>query len=126
MDDDASTGEVRPKLCDLCGMAISDGSELYAFARDSSPIHPYDPKFNGNRCLTACSAEHMTQLQEEYKHRPFIEEEPWAGKMGRVFDQHPEGLSIKDMIEATGLTRKQLDRAIAWNNEQVRHHRRNN
>ncbi|MCW2874707.1 MAG: hypothetical protein JWL99_6027 [Streptomyces oryziradicis] len=30
------------------------------------------------------------------------------------------------MIEATGLTRKQLDRAIAWNNERVRHHRRNN
>jgi hypothetical protein len=30
------------------------------------------------------------------------------------------------MIEATGLTREQLDRAVAWNNEQVRHHRRNN
>ncbi|TJZ95467.1 hypothetical protein [Actinacidiphila oryziradicis] len=62
MDDDASTGEVRPELCDLCGMAISDGSELYAFARDSSLIHPYDPKFDGKRCLTACSAEHMAQL----------------------------------------------------------------
>ncbi|MCW2874706.1 MAG: hypothetical protein JWL99_6026 [Streptomyces oryziradicis] len=72
-------------------MAISDGSELYAFAPDSSLTHPFDPKFDGKLRLTACSAEHMTQLQEDYKHRPFIEEEQWAGKMGRVFDSIPKG-----------------------------------
>jgi hypothetical protein len=78
MTDSGSTGggaELHAELCDLCGAVISVGSVNYAFVPDSSAIYWHQPRMDGRRMVMACSVEHLDQLTEEYKRRPFVEAE---------------------------------------------------
>lgn len=105
-----------PELCDACGMVITDDSALYGLAPDSSRTHPVDPTLDGQRILTACSPEHLADLQREYAARPFIDEELWAGKITRALGEGP--LKPFALAKATGLTLGQIHRAVAWRNKQ--------
>ncbi|NUK86153.1 hypothetical protein [Streptomyces lunaelactis] len=42
-----------------------------------------------------CSREHLAELVEQHKRRPFVDAELWAGKIARVKDQHPDGRSAE-------------------------------
>ncbi|WP_127353760.1 hypothetical protein [Actinacidiphila soli] len=124
MDDaEAGTHEVWPELCDSCAAVIYDGTEVHAVVPDSSVIHATDAHQDGKRLLTACCAEHLAELQDEYRRRPFVAEEQWAGKVGRALDAHPTGISVDEMLEDTGLTSEQVDRGLAWNNDRLRRRR---
>jgi hypothetical protein len=106
-----------PEVCDLCCVVIANGSECYAIAPDSSVIHAGDPKLDGQRVLSACSPHHLGELQQQYRQRPFVNEEQWAGKIRRAMADHPLGLSQEQLIEATGLNLLQIERAVAWERE---------
>ncbi|GAA2698800.1 hypothetical protein [Nonomuraea recticatena] len=107
-----------PQLCGWCGMAIHDGMEVHGMARDSSVTHASDPARDGQRFLTSCSREHLAALQEHYRHRPFVDEELWAGKMARALDRS-EALTVEQLEEVTGLSREQIERCVAWLEAQV-------
>ncbi|MFJ2875521.1 MULTISPECIES: hypothetical protein [unclassified Streptomyces] len=109
-------GEVLPELCDLCGTVIRDGGEWDALVPDSSVIHEVDPQFDGKRWLSACSREHLAELVEQYKHRPFVEAELWAGKIGRAIEQHRGEISEEDLARETGLTPEQIEAGVMWQN----------
>lgn len=91
-------------LCDLCGAAISDGSEYHAVVRDSSVDHRTDPNLDGKRLLTARSPEHGRQLIGQYKARPFVARSCGRARSAGALLQHPEGLSEEALAEETGLT----------------------
>lgn len=107
-----------PKPCAWCGMAISDGTEINGMAPDSSVTHADNPACDGKRFLTACSREHLVALQEHYRHRPFVEEELWAGKIARALDS-PHVLTAEDLEKVTGLSRQQIQRSVAWLEAQI-------
>ncbi|MGI5532461.1 hypothetical protein ACQEVX_35370 [Streptomyces syringium] len=115
-NDEPDEEEFEPELCDLCGAVVSDGSEFYGLAPDSSVVHSENPKFNGKRWLTACSREHLAGLVEQYKHRPFVDEELWAGKIARAMDQHDGRISTEELMATTGLDQDQIERAVQWQN----------
>jgi hypothetical protein len=119
-DGDEPNAEELPELCDLCGVTIANGSEVYDLVPDSSVIHAQDPTLDGKRFLTACSPDHLEELREQYRRRPFVNEELWAGKILRALEQHPEGLDQDRLLEATGLNPLQIERAVAWQNERYR------
>ncbi|MGI5292780.1 hypothetical protein ACQEVF_57045 [Nonomuraea polychroma] len=93
---------------------ITDGTEIYGLAPDSSMVHAGNPAYDGQRFLTACSREHLAALREQYQSRPFIEEELWAGKIGRALEFLPHRPSIQELAQATGLNVQQIGRALAW------------
>ncbi|WP_431903318.1 hypothetical protein [Nonomuraea sp. bgisy101] len=111
--------DVSPALCDWCGAVISAGAELYSMALDSSVIHASNPRFDGRRFLTACTHEHLAALDEHYRRRPFVDEELWAGKIARVMDSTTEPLTLADLVDATGLSREQVERSMAWLEAQI-------
>ncbi|MGW5666262.1 hypothetical protein ACWEWG_40710 [Streptomyces sp. NPDC003758] len=75
----------EPEICDLCGAVIpADSIDWSALVPDSSAIHTVESNFDGRRMLVACSQEHLEELIEQYKHRPFVDVELWAGKIARV------------------------------------------
>ncbi len=97
------------------------GSEAFcAVVRDSSAIHIDTPAFDGRRFVTACSSGHLLELQEQYRQRPFVDEELWVGKLARAMDGCPDGLNPRTLAEATGLTAQQVEAAITWQNERFR------
>jgi hypothetical protein len=113
--------ETGPELCDLCGAVVADSTELYALVPDSSAVHAVDPKFDGKRMVVGCSREHLTELVEQYKRRPFVDEELWAGKIVRAMRKYPERrISEQDLARETGLAPDQVERAVDWQNAQVR------
>jgi hypothetical protein len=113
-------GALLPGLCDFCGATISHGSELYALVPDSSAINARDPELDGKRFLTACSRDHLAELQEKYLRKPYVIEELWTGKISRAIQDHPFGLSLKQLAEVTGLSVPQIERAEAWQNQRKR------
>jgi hypothetical protein len=112
--------QAEPDLCDLCGTVLWSGSEIRGLVADSSAVHPDDPALDGERALTACSTAHMAELQEQYRRRPFENRELWAGKVSRVLEQHPQGLSRERLVEETGLNLLQIEAGVAWQNQQLR------
>ncbi|UQW99267.1 hypothetical protein [Streptomyces sp. RerS4] len=74
--------EALPELCDLCGAVVAGSTELYAVVPESSAVHSVDPRLDGKRMVVGCSREHLAELVEQYKNRPFIDAELWAGKVG--------------------------------------------
>jgi hypothetical protein len=112
----------EPQLCDWCGSVISDATEqLYNLVPDSSFVHVSDPRFDGQRLLTACGDEHMRLLVEEYRQRPFIEAEQWACKIHRAVESNP-GCRIDDenLVELTGLTVEQIYQGRELHNRRAR------
>ncbi|WP_354638800.1 hypothetical protein [Kitasatospora camelliae] len=116
--------EELPELCDQCGSLIDPGEELFALVPDSSALHAWDPDFDGKRVLTACSIDHLAELVDQYRRRPFVVEEQWAGKVCRALEQHGEPLNIDALAHASGLSADQVDRAVDWHNERARRWRK--
>lgn len=56
-----------PELCDLCGVLIFDGSELYGLVPDPSATHAPGAGTDGLRLVAACCPEHLARLREEYR-----------------------------------------------------------
>jgi hypothetical protein len=106
-----------PELCDFCGAAIVSGVPLYGYVADSSAVHPQKEWLDGLRAIAACSAEHLAGLRDQYRQRPFVEEELWAGKISRALDRCPQGLTVEELGQRTGLTLSDIRRAIAWHNK---------
>lgn len=78
-----------------------------------------DSQFDGARMLVGCSREHLAELVERYKRRPFVDAELWAGKIARVLRQHPQGISEEDLTRKTGLTHDQIQREVMWQNTEA-------
>ncbi|QNA75382.1 hypothetical protein C8250_028955 [Streptomyces sp. So13.3] len=121
MADSDSVGDSGgpPELCDWCGRTWRNG--VLALVRDSSAVHAHDPGKDGKRLIVACSALHLAQLQEEYRQRPFINEELWAWQIVRALTGVATGATVDLIAFATGLIVPQIHRAIAWRNEQLLH-----
>ncbi|MFB7668523.1 hypothetical protein ACFC1R_32145 [Kitasatospora sp. NPDC056138] len=109
-----------PELCDECGTVLDDGEELYALVPDSSALHAFDPDFDGKRVLTACSLDHLAELVEQYRRRPYVAEEQWAGKVCRALEHSGEALTLEALALASGLSKDQVGRAVKWQNESAR------
>lgn len=48
-------------------------------------------------------------MVEQYRARPFVEPELWAGKIARALAERP-GLSPVELAEETGLTPEEVER----------------
>ncbi|MGC5041577.1 hypothetical protein ACPXCS_39295 [Streptomyces sp. DT190] len=68
--------------------------------------------------IVACSPEHLDELIAQCKRRPFVEDELWAGKIDRVMQQHPEGISAEALAEEVGLSVTQVGAAVRWRNRE--------
>ena len=120
MVDESTTSE----LCGECGKVLTAGDELYALVRDSSVVHRRDPQLDGQRLVVACGPQHLEVLEQEYARRPWSDEELWAGQLTRALTERTpqhRRLSTAELAIASGLSRTQIDRALAWHN---RHRRR--
>ncbi|WP_411130355.1 hypothetical protein [Streptomyces sp. x-19] len=116
-NDESISPELDSGLCDLCGRTIPPSMRIFSLAPDSSVIHPDDPHQDGQRLLVACSAEHLGELQQQYRQRPYLKEELWAGKITRALRAHPEGLDEAGLVQATGLNIIQIEHTLSWESE---------
>ncbi|MFF3910321.1 hypothetical protein ACFYZJ_31225 [Streptomyces sp. NPDC001848] len=80
---------------------------------------PVSHQYDGKRMLVGCSREHLEELVEQYKRRPFLDAELWAGKIARVLRRHPEGISEEDLARESGLTHEQIQRGVMWQNTEA-------
>jgi hypothetical protein len=106
-------------LCDLCGTLVWDSTEWNALVRDSSAVHPVDANFDGKRLVVGCSREHLAELVEQYKRRPFMYAELWAGKITRALRQHPKGISEEELARETGLSPDEIRHGVTWQNAEL-------
>ncbi|TWD25323.1 hypothetical protein FB570_103107 [Streptomyces sp. T12] len=109
-----------PELCDLCARTFPPGEAVRGYVADSSAVHPADPLHDGLRRVTACCEAHLEEVRAVYRRRPFVQEELWAGKIGRVLGSGPP-VATTDLACRTGLDEPDIRRAIAWHNERHRH-----
>ncbi|MFG3408958.1 hypothetical protein [Streptomyces sp. NPDC048142] len=117
-DDDAED-EALPELCDLCGAVVSGSTEWYALVPDSSSIHAVDARFDGKRLVVGCVKEHLAELIKQYKRRPFVDAELWAGKIARALQKYEGRISEEDLAAETGLAPNQIEAAATWQNIEV-------
>ncbi|CAL9317706.1 hypothetical protein SUDANB66_05727 [Streptomyces sp. SudanB66_2053] len=111
---------VAPELCDLCARTFPPQEAVCGHVADSSAVHPDDPLHDGLRRVTACCEAHLEQIRAAYRQRPFVQEELWAGKIGRVLTSGRPVLSLTELACRTGLDEPDIRRAIAWHNERRR------
>ncbi|MFJ7149136.1 hypothetical protein ACIQVT_13180 [Streptomyces sp. NPDC100445] len=104
------------ELCDLCAAVVPADTAVRGYAADSSSAHAALDWFDGLRPLTACDEDHLERLREEYRRRPFVEEELWAAKIARVLGSGPPALGILELACRTGLHESEIRRALAWHN----------
>ncbi|MFK0238835.1 hypothetical protein [Streptomyces vinaceus] len=107
-------GAAATVTCDLCQLLVPTGQAAYGQVRDSSFAHPVDPQQDGIRLVTACSVDHLAELQQLYRGRPFVNEELWAAKIDRAMAQHHFRLSNEELVKETGLNLLQLEAAAGW------------
>ena len=106
-----------PELCDLCGTAIThEADELYALVPDSSAVHVSDPRADGKRVLTACSIDHLAELVDQYRNRPFQPAELWAGKVCRALEQSHGPVTLSELARAVELSEEQTQSGVDWHN----------
>ncbi|MFD5015360.1 hypothetical protein [Streptomyces chartreusis] len=110
----------QPDLCDLCGAVTCDGARWSAVVPDSSSI-TVNPESDGKRLIVGCSRQHLAELAEQYKHRPFIDAELWQGKIARAMRQHPDGVSPETLAEETGLSLQQIEAGVTWRSIDFQH-----
>ncbi|UQA96296.1 hypothetical protein [Streptomyces halobius] len=115
--DESGAAEFDSGFCDLCGAPLSPTSQMFSLVPDSSVIHPDDPDQDGQRLLAACTPEHLGELRERHRQRPYVKEELWAGKIDRALRAHPEGLDEEQLAEATGLNFIQIEHTLSWESE---------
>ncbi|MFF6984507.1 hypothetical protein ACFZAV_44245 [Streptomyces sp. NPDC008343] len=87
---------------------------------DSSSI-TVDPEFDGKRLIVGCSRQHLAELDEQYKHRPFVDAELWQGKIARAMQRHPDGVSPEGLAEETGLSLQQIEAGVTWRTIDFQH-----
>ncbi|QZY20036.1 hypothetical protein [Streptomyces decoyicus] len=114
--DDSEEPPVAPGVCDLCGMPLPPTTQIYSLVPDSSFIHPNDPDHDGLRRLAACGPDHLSELQQQYRTRPFVKEELWAGKVARALRTQPD-LDEEELADMTGLNYLQIERSLTWESE---------
>ncbi|MCM2417733.1 hypothetical protein [Streptomyces sp. RKAG293] len=100
-------------ICDLCARRLTQGCQL-GVVPDSSAIHARSPARDGRRPVVACSPEQLAVLQQEYRTRPYVPEELWAGQIDRAQALQPKALSRDALSAATGLSHLEIQRALAW------------
>lgn len=121
--DDRSGGTPeRLDLCDLCGWAVPEDGLLSALVPDSSALHVSDPELDGKRALTACSVDHLAELIEQYRRRPFVQEEQWAGKVCRTLAEYDDDAPVPLRLVAalSGLSEEQAQQGVEWHNAKAR------
>ncbi|PYC69144.1 hypothetical protein C7C46_28245 [Streptomyces tateyamensis] len=120
-DEDGYGEPDLPELCDECGVTIEDeADELYALVPDSSAINDADPRGDGKRLLTACSIDHLAQLVEVYRRRPFQPEELWAAKVCRELAQTDGPVTLEALAVACDLSPQQAQSGVDWHNARAR------
>ncbi|MFI9361451.1 hypothetical protein ACIG5E_10350 [Kitasatospora sp. NPDC053057] len=107
-------------LCDQCGRVLAASDLLSALVPDSSALHPSDPELDGRRVLTACTLEHLAELVEQYRGRPFVPEEQWAGKVCRTLAAQEEPVPLSLVARMSGLSVQQTVRGVEWHNTRAR------
>ncbi|MET9160840.1 hypothetical protein ABZX56_24175 [Streptomyces parvulus] len=117
---DRAPRPVPVELCDLCARVFPQDESVTGYVPDSSAVQAAQERFDGLRLITACSDGHFDVIKEGYTHRPFVEEELWAGKLTRVLAEGPPALSMDQLGCRTGLQEPQIRAAIAWHNERLR------
>ncbi len=108
------------ELCDLCARTFPAQEAVRGYVADSSSVHPTDERHDGLRPVTACGEAHLEAIRREYRCRPFVDEELWAGKITRVLTSGPPALSMNQLACRTGLHEPDIRRAIAWHNARCR------
>lgn len=106
-------------ICDLCARRLTEGCRL-GVVRDSSAVHARTPARDGRRLIVACSPEHLAALQQEYRARPFVPEELWAGQIDRALAHRPPPPTREALSAATGLGTLEIQRALAWKKHRSR------
>ncbi|WP_320781514.1 hypothetical protein [Streptomyces sp. CRN 30] len=114
----ASTSPLE--LCDLCGAAFPAEAAVSEYVPDSSSAHATRDRYDGLRLLTACREEHLEELRETYRRRPFVQEELWAAKITRALTAGPPALPLTQLARRTGLHAPDIRRAIEWHNRHRR------
>ncbi|MBD0693220.1 hypothetical protein BG452_40705 [Streptomyces sp. CBMA123] len=87
---------------------------------DSSALHPSDPDLDGSRVLTACGVEHLAELVGQYRRRPFVPEEQWAGKICRALAGQDDPVPLSLVARLSGLSVEQATRGVEWHNARAR------
>lgn len=109
------------ELCDACGTVITDETDgIFALVPDSSALHAIDPGLDGRRVLIACSLDHLAELVDEYRHRPYAVDELWAGKVCRALEENGGSLSLPAIAAASRLSEAQVERGVDWHNARAR------
>ncbi|MFB7596836.1 hypothetical protein [Streptomyces sp. NPDC056160] len=104
------------ELCDLCALAFPADEAVSGYVPDSSAVHPTQDWCDGMRLVTACGEAHFAVVQEQYRHRPFVQEELWAAKIDRALSGGTPVLTLVQLGCRTGLHEPEIRRAIAWHN----------
>ncbi|QNA75390.1 hypothetical protein C8250_028995 [Streptomyces sp. So13.3] len=105
------------KLCDWCGRIWDEGGAV-GLVLDSSAVHARDPSKDGKRLVIGCSAAHLAALQEEYRQRPFIDEELWAWQIARALITAPQDTTLDQLADTTGLRAAEIQQAMSWHRTQ--------
>ncbi|MFD0258940.1 hypothetical protein ACFVH7_11795 [Kitasatospora indigofera] len=82
---------------------------------DSSAVAE-DARLDGERLLRACGEQHLARLAVDYRLRPFVPEELWAGQITRavrLLGPLDEEEMYERVVTMTGLDEEQLMRAVA-------------
>ncbi|MFG2915166.1 hypothetical protein ACGF0D_20070 [Kitasatospora sp. NPDC048298] len=123
-EDPAAADADSLDLCDQCGRAVARTELLGALVPDSSALHSTEPELDGKRVVLACSAEHLTTLIADYRHRPFVPEEQWAAKVCRTLAECDEPLPLSVVARLSGLSERQAMEGVEWHNARAREWRR--
>ncbi|WP_306187294.1 MULTISPECIES: hypothetical protein [unclassified Streptomyces] len=116
-------GRAKPvhlALCDLCAASFPEDEATSGYVPDSSCAYPTRHWFDGLRLVTACCDEHFETIREEYRHRPFVQEELWAAKITCALTVGRAVLSLEELGCRTGLHEPEIRRAMAWHNKRMR------
>lgn len=109
------------ELCDLCGSTFPAEETARCWVPDSSAVRAGREWFDGLRLLTACGADHLTELRDRYRRRPFVQEELWAAKIDQVLSTGAATTTLEQLACRTGLHLPEIRRAVAWRNNRHRH-----
>lgn len=107
-------------LCDHCGQAVPESDLLSALVPDSSALHPTDPNLDGKRVIIACSVDHLAELVAYYRHRVFVPEEQWAGKVCRALADYDGPVPLSTVAQLSGLSVRQAEQGVEWHNARAR------
>lgn len=108
------------ELCDRCGAVFPAGRAVCALVPDSSCAQGRGGRADGLRLLTACGEQHLEELREDYRRRPFVEEELWAAKVTQALSAGPPALTVAEVARRTGLHEPEIHRAVLWHNRRLR------